>query len=142
MAIVPAIVAILGAAQPILERFFPDPVKREEFKLAMLQAEQAGQLEEAKLQLSAILAEAQSTDPWTSRARPTFLYIVYLFLLAAFPMGILFAFLPDVANSVAAGVRAWLLALPEPVWWLFGAGYLGYTGGRSFDKWQAARKGK
>jgi len=21
-------------------------------------------------------------------------------------------------------------------WWLFGAGYLGYTGARSFDKWR------
>jgi len=32
---------------------------------------------------------------------------------------------------------AWLSvlgAIPENLWWLFGAGYLGYTGARSFDK--------
>jgi hypothetical protein len=27
-------------------------------------------------------------------------------------------------------------AVPESLWWLFGAGYLGYTGARSFDKWR------
>ncbi len=26
--------------------------------------------------------------------------------------------------------------MPESLWWLFGAGYLGYTGARSFDKWR------
>ena len=29
-----------------------------------------------------------------------------------------------------------LNAVPESLWWLFGAGYLGYTGARSFDKWR------
>jgi hypothetical protein len=28
-----------------------------------------------------------------------------------------------------------LMAIPESLWWLFGAGYLGYTGARSLDKW-------
>ena len=27
-------------------------------------------------------------------------------------------------------------AVPESLWWLFGVGYLGYTGARSFDKWR------
>jgi hypothetical protein len=29
-----------------------------------------------------------------------------------------------------------LNAVPDSLWWLFGAGYLGYTGARSFDKWR------
>jgi len=29
-----------------------------------------------------------------------------------------------------------LNAIPESLWWLFGAGYLGYTGARSVDKWR------
>jgi len=30
-----------------------------------------------QISLSAIMAEANSHDPWTSRARPTFLYVIY-----------------------------------------------------------------
>jgi hypothetical protein len=47
---------------------------------------------------------------------------------------VLFAFKPDVALQVANGVKAWLNAIPEEMWWLFGAGYLGYTGTRGFEK--------
>jgi len=34
-----------------------------------------------QVSLSAILAEANSADPWTSRARPTFLYVIYGIIL-------------------------------------------------------------
>jgi hypothetical protein len=54
-------------------------------------------------------------------------------------MGILFAFRPTEARLIAEGVRAWLTAVPDQLYWLFGAGYLGYTGARSFDKWRAAK---
>ena len=37
--------------------------------------------------MSAIVAEANSSDPWTSRARPSFLYLIYVLLLFAVPMG-------------------------------------------------------
>ncbi|MCA3070912.1 MAG: hypothetical protein ING77_18620 [Rhodocyclaceae bacterium] len=30
-----------------------------------------------RVSLSAILAEVASGDPWTSRARPTFLHVIY-----------------------------------------------------------------
>ena len=88
-------------------------------------------------QLSAIIAEAKSADPWTSRARPSFLYVMYVMILTAIPMGFLFAFYPEVADAVIVGVKGWLQAIPEPMWALFGAGYLGYTAGRSYDKRQA-----
>ena len=35
-------------------------------------------LKKYEIQMSAIVAEAKSADPWTSRARPTFLYVFYL----------------------------------------------------------------
>lgn len=123
-------------ASDVLEKIFPDPQKRAEAQRALLEAETQGKLKEIELQLSAILAEANSKDPWTSRARPTFLYVVYVFILAAIPMGVVYAFMPETAARVAEGVGAWLAAIPEPMWWLFGAGYLGYTAGRSFDKWK------
>ncbi len=78
--------------------------------------------------------EAKSADPWTSRARPSFLYVVYTFILAAIPMGFLFAFEPETAEAVTEGVRLWLAAIPGEMWALFGAGYLGYSGMRSYDK--------
>lgn len=84
--------------------------------------------------LSAIIAEAKSKDPWTSRARPSFLYVVYLMILWSIPMGFISAIKPDLASSIITGVTGWLSAIPEPVWVLFGTGYLGYTAGRSWDK--------
>lgn len=84
--------------------------------------------------LSVMVAEASSQDKWTSRARPAFLYVVYLFILAAFPMGIVFALLPVEAAAIVNGVKLWLAAIPESMWVLFGSGYLGYVGARTYDK--------
>lgn len=130
-------VAIVGR---LLDRLIPDPVEREKAKL-LLESQQGEQaLKEMQVQLSAILAEANSTDPWTSRSRPAFLYVVYIFILAALPMGVVYAFAPTTGALVAEGVQSWLAAIPEQLWWLFGAGYLGYTGARSFDKWRGVAK--
>ena len=38
--------------------------------------------------------------------------------------------------KAAENLNKLLGAVPESLWWLFGAGYLGYTGARSFDKWR------
>ena len=87
-----------------------------------------------RTRLSAILAEAKSADPWTSRARPSFMYVFYLLILAAIPMGILHAFEPTIAQSIADGFQKWLGVIPSEIWALFGAGYLGYGHFRSKDK--------
>lgn len=124
----------LGGA--LIDKIFPDPEQKARAQIALLQAEKDGQLQEAKLQMSAILAEAQSSDPWTSRARPSFMYVMYILILACIPMGILAAFHPEVATKVADGMKAWLGAIPEELWTVFGVGYLGYTGARSFEKFK------
>ena len=133
--------AVQGVAAPLfglIDNLFTSDEERAAAKLKLVELEQSGDLERIKIQLSAILAEADSKDPWTSRARPTFLYVVYVFILSAIPFGFLFAFQPDVARAVTTGVKAWLDAIPKDMWWLFGAGYLGYTGARSFDKWRSS----
>lgn len=84
--------------------------------------------------LSVMLAEAASQDKWTSRGRPMFLYVMYVFMLWALPMGVVSFFKPEAAIQVAAGTKAWLAAIPNDMWWLFGAGYLGYTTARTWDK--------
>lgn len=79
-------------------------------------------------------AEAGSADPWTSRARPSFLYVMYALLLWSIPMGLIAAFRPQVAHDIAAGMTAYLNGIPEPLYALFGTGYLGYTVARSWGK--------
>lgn len=131
---VPIIDGLLGVGGKLIDKIWPDPAERERAKAQLLQMQQNGELKELEARMSAILAEAQSKDPWTSRARPSFLYVMYAMILSAIPMGILHSFQPELAQSIAAGMQAWLAALPEELWWLFGAGYLGYSTARSADK--------
>jgi hypothetical protein len=126
--------AVFDFGSKIIDKLFPDKTEAEKLKLAMLQQQQAGEFKDLEMRFSAIVAEAQSQDPWTSRARPSFMYVMYALLLASLPMGVLFAFQPDTAQAVTDGVGRWLNALPEELWWLFGAGYLGYSGARTFEK--------
>ena len=100
--------------------------------------QQNGELKELETRMSAILAEAKSADPWTSRARPSFLYVIYLMILMAIPIGILSAFNPAMAIQIASGMRAWLASIPDALWATFGIGYTGYTVARSaWDKKRA-----
>lgn len=126
--------SIFEFGSKVIDKLFPDKTEAERLKLELLRQQQAGEFKELEARYSAIVAEAQSADPWTSRARPSFMYVMYLMILASIPMGFLFAFRPDVAMAVTAGVKNWLAALPEEMWWLFGAGYLGYSGARMFEK--------
>lgn len=123
-----------------LDKIFPDKAERERAKLALLQAQQEGELKELEISMSAIIAEASSSDKWTSRARPSFMYVMYALLLASIPMGVLFAFSPATSTGIVQGFQLWLGAIPEEMWWLFGAGYLGYAGARTFEKRKGLEK--
>ena len=118
----------------LIDKLFPDPEDKARAQLELLRLQQSGELEEVKVQLSAIMAEASSADPWTSRARPSFLYVVYLLLLWSIPMGVLTVLSPDAATKFTAGFGAWMLALPEPILTLFGVVMTGYVAGRSWEK--------
>ncbi|MFD1106909.1 3TM-type holin [Sphingobium olei] len=74
------------------------------------------------------------SDPWTRRARPAFLYLIYALLLWSIPVGLLGGWRPALAAAITAAMRAYLNALPEPLYALFGTGYLGYTAARAWDK--------
>lgn len=125
---------VLSIGTKIIERLFPDEQARAKAELELLAMQQAGELKELETQMSAIVMEAKSDDPWTSRARPSFLYVVYVIILSAIPMGFITAADPHVAIAITEGFRGWLAAIPEEMWGLFGVGYLGYVGGRSYDK--------
>lgn len=124
----------------LIDKLFPDPADKARAQLELLRLQQSGELEEVKVQLSAILAEANSSDPWTSRARPSFLYVVYILLLWSIPMGVLAIFAPEAADKFTAGFGKWMLALPEPILTLFGVVMTGYVAGRSWEKVRGVAK--
>ena len=62
------------------------------------------------------------------------MYVIYILILSSIPMGFLFAFQPEVADAVIQGFTGWLQAIPDSLYTLFGAGYLGYAGARTVDK--------
>ena len=130
----PILESLIGPVAAIIDKVIPDKAARERAKLELIKLEGSQELDALKAQLSAIVAEAGSTDPWTSRARPSFLYVMYVMLLWALPMGVLAAFRPDAARDIAAGMNAYLNGLPEPLFALFGTGYLGYTAARQWGK--------
>ncbi|PWQ83074.1 hypothetical protein DKY64_23980, partial [Stenotrophomonas maltophilia] len=68
------------------------------------------------------------------RARPSFLYVMYALLLWSIPMGLIAAVQPDMALAIGRGMNAYLNGLPEPLYALFGTGYLGYTVAREWGK--------
>lgn len=125
---------IFSIGSKIIDKIFPDPEQKAKAQLELLQMQQNGELEQVKVQLSAIITEAQSADPWTSRARPSFLYVVYILLLWSLPMGVLFIFNPDAAARFTEGFKAWMNAIPESILTLFGTVMLGYVVGRSWEK--------
>ena len=128
------ITVLLGIGSKVIDKLFPDPAQKAAAQLELIKLQQAGELETLKAQLSAIIAEAQSPDPWTSRARPSFLYVMYALILASIPMGILSAFKPGIADAITKGMTGYLAAIPEPLYVLFGTGYLGYTAARQWGK--------
>ena len=98
-------------------------LKEYELQVKSIEAENKA-IEEASAN---IRAEAQSGDKFTSRARPTFLYIIYIVIL--------FNFITLPIIQMFKGATTLLpLDLPEDLYYLFGAGYLGYTSARMLDK--------
>ena len=125
---------IIGPVTQLIDKVIPDPEARDRAKLELLKLEASREIDSIQVQLSAILAEAQSVDPWTSRARPAFLYVMYALLLWSIPMGMIAGVRPELAEAIARGITAYLNGLPEPLYALFGTGYLGYTLARSWGK--------
>ncbi|MDO7844088.1 holin family protein [Sphingomonas immobilis] len=124
----------------IIDKIIPDPKARDAAKLELLRLQGTQEMDQVRTQISAILAEAQSTDPWTSRARPSFLYVMYAILLWSIPMGLIAAAQPHMAAAIAKGMNDYLNGIPEPLYALFGTGYLGYTAARSWGKARGLEK--
>jgi hypothetical protein len=134
------IASLIGPIAGLIDKIIPDPKARDAAKLELLKLQGTQEMEGVRTQLSAIVAEAQSPDPWTSRARPSFLYVMYALLLWAIPMGLIGAVQPDMARGIAAAMNAYLTGIPESLYALFGTGYLGYTAARQWGKIKGVEK--
>jgi len=75
-----------------------------------------------------IRAEAASGDKYTSRARPSFLYVMLGILATNY---VVFPLLGKAA-----------LVFPDALFWLFGSCMLGYTGARTWEKYTILGQGK
>jgi len=126
--------AIVGPVSKLLDKIIPDPETRDRAKLELIKLQGDQEMQAIGAQMQAIVAEAQSTDPWTSRARPSFLYVMYALILWAIPMGLIAAADPKLALNIGGGMTSYLRRLPEELYMLFGTGYLGYTAARTWGK--------
>jgi hypothetical protein len=130
----PLIDSLVAPLAQLLDRVIPDPQTRDAAKLELLRLERDNELDAVRAQMAALVAEANAADRWTARARPSFLYVMYALLLWSIPMGLIAAVRPAAAQAIARGMTVYLNALPEPLYALFGTGYLGYTVAREWGK--------
>ena len=132
--------AIVGPVSKLLDKIIPDPQARDRAKLELLKLQGDQEMATIAAQMQAIVAEANSSDPWTSRARPSFLYAMYALILWAIPMGLIAAADPAMAKGIGEGMTAYLRGIPEELYALFGTGYLGYTAARTWGKVKGAER--
>lgn len=123
-----------------IDKIFPDPEAAAEAKAKLNELDQQGRLGELNIMMSAILAEANSQDPWTSRARPSFMYLFYaivMFMVVIAPIiGVVF---PEKMDLFFMNVNKGFMAIPEAMWWTFTAGFLGYSGSKSVEAIKGVR---
>ena len=75
-----------------------------------------------------IRAEATNGDKYTSRARPTFIYVCNVIICWNY--------------IVVPLMKEKPVEFPEPLFWLFGSVMLGYVGARSWEKISGVGAGK
>ena len=129
---------LLQIGSELIKRVIPDKTEQAKAQAELLRVEQAGELKELDARMSAITTEAKHKSWLVAAARPMFLYVMYIMILASFPIGYWYYQDPEAAKQAIAGVRFWLDSIPPEMWGLFGAGYLGYVNKRSQDKAIAA----
>lgn len=117
---------VLGGVADIVDRFVQTPEEKAKALIELRQLEVREIEAVVSAASSAITVEAGSNDPWVRRSRPTFLYIMYAVLVWNFIL------LPIVQLLTTQPLAP--IVLPNDLYYLFGAGYLGYVGARTWDK--------
>jgi hypothetical protein len=132
---------LLELGGTLIRRLIPDKEAAAKAQLELALMQQNGELQELQTRMSAILAEANSADPWTSRARPSFMYVFYfVIIMLTFVAPLIGIFSPDAMSQFYTNVAYGFEAIPEELWWTFTVGYLGYSGARTFEKRKGVAK--
>ncbi|MHA1676173.1 MAG: 3TM-type holin [Candidatus Njordarchaeales archaeon] len=130
-----------GAINKIIDRVIPDKMNQEEkaklaHELQMEVSKQEGKIEDARA--GNIQAEAKSNDPWVSRARPTLMWVMYFVIIFNYifipllKMTVLF--IVAITGKLMPVEMFVPIVIPANLWYLFGVGYTGYAGARSYEK--------
>lgn len=118
----------------LIDQVLPDLATRRSAQDRLLEMRLAGELAPFHNEVTNAVTGRQRVDRWTRSARPGFLYVMYAMILFALPIGIIAAFSPATAQAIADGIIRYLSGLPEPLYTLFGTGYLGYATLRQWGK--------
>lgn len=132
---------IFSLGKELIARWWPDKDEQARREAELMVMAQQGELKELETRMSAIIAEANSKDKWTSRARPSFMYLFYLVVIAlviVFP--VLGIWWPEQMTQFYNNVGAGFSAIPEEMWWAFTTGFLGYAGFRTYEKGKGVAK--
>jgi hypothetical protein len=139
--------SVFDLGKDLIDKLIPDPQAKAAAQIQLLTLNQQGEfkemdndLERMKTAMSAINTEGASANKWTSSARPAFLYVMYVILLFGLPLAFMSIWFPSQAHTVQTSFSAWVTGIPDSLMGLFGTGYLGYAGMRSFDKHSENKK--
>ncbi len=109
----------------LIDRLFPDQVARDKAKVELLTMQANGELEELKVRMSAIVAEAQS-DSWLAANWRPITMLSFVFII--FNNWVLYPYFK------AFGLPVIYLEVPVNVWDIIEIGLGGYVVGRSGEK--------
>ena len=127
------VTAIITAGTMLIEKLFPDPIKRAEAQATLLQLEQSGELKKIEASMQIIVAEAKS-EHWIVAAWRPITMLVFVFIIANN-----YIIYPYLNLFFDTGIE---LALPDHLWQLLKIGLGGYVVGRSAEKGIKSWKGK
>jgi len=130
---IPFIGPLLGIGEKIIDKVWPDPAKAAEAKAKLMQMASQGELDDMRIHMDAIVAEAKSEHTVTATWRP----ITMLVFVAIIANNYILA--PYINLLFGVDVQ---LPIPPQMWELLKIGLGGYVVGRSVEKAAGAWKAK
>lgn len=127
--------ALLGVAEKVIDKVFPDPVKKAEAMLRLRELEQSGDLAVIAAQMEVNKVEAASSDNFTRRWRPFIGWVCGSALAMQLVVGPMLVW-----GSTLAGHPIPLPVMQTELLTTLLVGMLGLGGMRTVEKLQGATK--
>lgn len=126
--------------EKIIDKIWPDAESADKAKLELMKLGQSGELEKFAATANIMLAEANSTDKWTSRARPSFMYVMYTLFMLCMVGAIIGVWHPQEMKQAADNLALLFNAIPDILYQVFFGCFTVYAGGRTFEKIKGVSK--